>query len=98
PRYVEAGVVHEQPLPSSPGAAGEHADSVAVAPAPAPLAPPGPPLARLSYSALEEYARCGYRFYVERVLGLPALDVSAGPGGGANGGTERGILVHALLE
>src|SRR5205807_2416313 len=25
----------------------------------------------LSYSALAEYGRCGYRFYVERVLGIP---------------------------
>jgi ATP-dependent exoDNAse (exonuclease V) beta subunit len=65
----------------------------------------------LSYSALVEYQRCGYRFYAERVLGLPA-----GPGGGsaeppgANspplapltaGGpnaAERGTLIHALLE
>jgi ATP-dependent helicase/nuclease subunit A len=28
----------------------------------------------LSYSALADYARCGYRFYVERVLGLGAPD------------------------
>jgi ATP-dependent helicase/nuclease subunit A len=27
----------------------------------------------LSYSALGEYKRCGYRFYAERVLGLPAV-------------------------
>ena len=31
----------------------------------------GPPVAALSYSALGEYPRCGYRFYAERVLGLP---------------------------
>ena len=28
------------------------------------------PLARLSYSSLEQYARCGYRFYLERVARL----------------------------
>jgi ATP-dependent exoDNAse (exonuclease V) beta subunit len=28
------------------------------------------PLGHLSYSALDAYKRCGYRFYVERVLGL----------------------------
>jgi ATP-dependent helicase/nuclease subunit A len=28
------------------------------------------PVGRLSYSALESYARCGYRFYLERVLSL----------------------------
>ena len=41
-------------------------------PAPAPRHT-GPPVSRLSYSALGEYARCGYRFYAERVLGLPPL-------------------------
>ncbi|MGI9185878.1 MAG: UvrD-helicase domain-containing protein [Solirubrobacteraceae bacterium] len=43
---------------------------------PPPLAPPRappPPVGALSYSALGEYARCGYRFYAERVLGLPSL-------------------------
>lgn len=28
------------------------------------------PVARLSYSALESYKRCGYRFYLERVVGM----------------------------
>jgi ATP-dependent helicase/nuclease subunit A len=31
---------------------------------------PALPVGRLSYSALESYGRCGYRFYLERVLGL----------------------------
>jgi ATP-dependent helicase/nuclease subunit A len=67
----------------------------------------------LSYSALAEFDRCGYRFYVGRVLRLPALEGGAGqrrggrapdsPAGAdlAAGGltaTERGSLVHALLE
>jgi ATP-dependent exoDNAse (exonuclease V) beta subunit len=34
--------------------------------------------ARLSYSALSAYARCGYRFLVERELGLAAQQPSAG--------------------
>ena len=40
---------------------------------PAFTAPPAPrslPVARLSYSALESYHRCGYRFYLERVARL----------------------------
>ena len=43
------------------------------------------PVARLSYSALEAYDRCGYRFYLERVAGLrgvePGLagDIAAAP-------------------
>jgi len=56
-----------------------------------PAAPPVPPL---SYSALAAYKRCGYRFYLERVLGLPP---TAGRVAGA-GAVERGILVHELLE
>ncbi|MHB8656651.1 MAG: UvrD-helicase domain-containing protein [Solirubrobacteraceae bacterium] len=74
---------------------------------PLPLVPPaGPPAPRLSYSALADYARCGYRFYVERVLGIPALEsgraASAAPPASAGGddldGAARGVLVHRLLE
>ena len=39
---------------------------------------PAPPVSRLSYSSLGEYARCGYRFYVQRVLGLPPTAGAAG--------------------
>ncbi len=48
----------------------------------------------LSYSAMAAYGRCGYRFYLERVLGLPPV---AGRAAGV-GALERGILVHELLE
>jgi len=67
---------------------------------PAAAAPP-PPVATLSYSSLAEYGRCGYRFYAERVLGLPGPPESrpAAPGvGGARSATDRGVLLHALLE
>jgi ATP-dependent exoDNAse (exonuclease V) beta subunit len=48
------------------------ADVLAPAPVPAPAAgAPPPAVTTLSYSALGAYARCGYRFYAERVLGLP---------------------------
>jgi ATP-dependent exoDNAse (exonuclease V) beta subunit len=56
----------------------------------------------LSYSSLSELERCGYRFYLERVLGLPedrAAAARALPG--ATAGLEaraRGTLVHRLLE
>jgi ATP-dependent exoDNAse (exonuclease V) beta subunit len=43
------------------------------APAPPPAAEPAPPVTALSYSSLGEYRRCGYRFYAERVLGLPPV-------------------------
>ncbi len=70
------------------------------APEPLPAAAPAPPVTRLSYSALGEYQRCGYRFYAERVLGLPAIPEEPGTGAALTGlsATERGIVLHALLE
>ena len=60
---------------------------------------------RLSYSALQAYARCGYRFYLQRVLGLaPEEPPPLPPEEAAGEETERlearvrGSLVHALLE
>ncbi len=42
---------------------------------------PAPPVTTLSYTSLAAYARCGYRFYCERVLGLPEVSepTSDGP-------------------
>jgi ATP-dependent helicase/nuclease subunit A len=48
----------------------------------------------LSYTALSELERCGYRYYLERVLGLPERSVEGGPGGAR----ARGVLVHRLLQ
>ncbi|HJS49010.1 MAG TPA: PD-(D/E)XK nuclease family protein, partial [Gaiellaceae bacterium] len=55
---------------------------------------------RLSYSALALYERCSYRYFAERVLGLPPR-----AGGGAGeaqekrlAATELGDAVHRLLE
>ena len=86
-------------------------------PSPEPSATEGPPpLARpagivpvghLSYSALAEYERCGYRFYVERLLGLDAPTALVAEGfseGSAEppppGDRARGIgnAVHGALE
>ena len=55
---------------------------------------------RLSYSAIALFERCSYRYYAERVLGLPWRQ-SAVPSGDAPGGlaaTEIGDAVHRLLE
>jgi ATP-dependent exoDNAse (exonuclease V) beta subunit len=64
-----------------------------------------PRIASLSYSALASYKRCAYRFYVERVLGLPpverreASESAPRPGGGTVlSAAERGTVVHSLLE
>jgi ATP-dependent helicase/nuclease subunit A len=63
--------------------------------------PPAPELRRreanppaISYSSLADYERCGYRFYLERVLGLRETAGRVA----ASGALERGILVHELLE
>ena len=64
--------------------------------------PPEPPSGDLSYSALAAYGRCGYRFYAERILGMPTLDRDDRAGDdGATGSARRfafGNAVHALLE
>ena len=65
-----------------------------------------PPVATLSYTALAEHERCGYRFYLERVLRLPPvaerhLPGGSGTGSGTAGGLDaatRGVIVHRLLE
>jgi ATP-dependent helicase/nuclease subunit A len=70
--HLHTGPGSASPEPVAPGAAVAPA---LPAPPPAPFAPPSapaPPVGALSYSALGEYARCGYRFYAERVLGLPS--------------------------
>jgi ATP-dependent helicase/nuclease subunit A len=62
-----------------------------------------PPLRQLplSYTALTQLERCGYRYYLEHVLGLPENRAAAHgetrrrDGLGAR---ARGVLVHRLLE
>ena len=66
-------------------------------------APAGPAVARrelpetLSYSSLSDLERCGYRFYLERVLRLPETR-EGDRGGGELGARERGTVVHGLME
>ncbi len=78
------------------GAAGRRAAAWPAAPAvPRPRSAPS----ALSYSGLSSYAACGYRYYLERVLGLPARrEQRAGGAGGGLAALDRGTLVHALLE
>ena len=57
----------------------------------------------LSYSALSAFENCGYRFYVERVLGIGEPDVVAVDGGEEAEPEVRrrfgpGLAVHTLLE
>jgi ATP-dependent exoDNAse (exonuclease V) beta subunit len=64
-------------------------------------APRALPVSRLSYSSLEGYRRCSYRFYLERALRLPRVDppfvADPLPEAGL-GALLRGSLVHELLE
>jgi ATP-dependent exoDNAse (exonuclease V) beta subunit len=70
-----------------------------------PLLPPVVPRAptrRLSYSSLSDYARCGYRFYLQRVLNLPSIVPAWVPDAAAEGPVldprVRGTLAHRALE
>jgi ATP-dependent exoDNAse (exonuclease V) beta subunit len=63
-------------------------------------APPVHDVRRLSYSALALFERCSYRYFAERVLGLPPRPALNGTGDGDGGlaATELGDAVHRLLE
>jgi ATP-dependent exoDNAse (exonuclease V) beta subunit len=100
------GTVLRAPTPGA-GVVPPVAPAAAAAPPPPwePAAGEAPAAATgaLSYTALAEFDRCGYRFYLERVLGLPPderVAASAGSGRTTEGmaGTVRGSLVHRLLE
>ncbi len=107
-RGVAVSVLSEAP-PEPAGAAPDPAPVTSTVGA-GPSSPPVPAAARpapttLSYTALAEYERCGYRFLLERVLGVPALPPAPLPAGGVStasgaglGAAERGVLAHALLE
>jgi ATP-dependent helicase/nuclease subunit A len=60
--------------------------------------PPAVRIRRLSYSALELFARCSYRFYAERLVGLAPRDAEGGAAGGGLDPSEIGDAVHWLLE
>ncbi|HEY1450637.1 MAG TPA: UvrD-helicase domain-containing protein [Solirubrobacteraceae bacterium] len=67
------------------------------------LAAPDSQLARistLSYSSLTELERCGYRYYLERVLGIGEDRAAARSEAGEHGleARARGTLVHRLME
>ena len=114
PEDVPAPVALPAPV-GGPGA-DEPADAATVQFEPVPPELPdagAPPVSALSYSSLAAYRRCGYRFYAERVLRLPALPGDVGSGSGSAGASagaafadrpggltalDRGTLVHALLE
>jgi ATP-dependent exoDNAse (exonuclease V) beta subunit len=66
-------------------------------PLPTPLDDPD---ATMSYSSLAELERCGYRYYLERVLRLPERRAVPGATEEEDGleARVRGTIVHVLLE
>ena len=54
----------------------------------------------LSYTSLSELERCGYRYYLERILRMPERRSAPWPGaaGARLEARVRGTLVHMLLE
>jgi ATP-dependent helicase/nuclease subunit A len=67
--------------------------------------PDAQPISRISYTGLQRYAACGYRFYLERALRLPRTEeppVAEGEPEAAAAqvlpATVRGSVVHLLLE
>ncbi len=94
PAEAEVSVASAQPA---------EAEASLAPPAPPPPPGEGRPLPALSYSSLTEYQRCGYRFYLQRILGIPDQP----PGltdrteerepSSSVAAVERGILAHELL-
>jgi ATP-dependent helicase/nuclease subunit A len=84
--------------PETEGPGGDAQPELGLATLPAPRALP---VSRLSYTSLEDYRRCSYRFYLERALRLPRAEPPAAaveaPTAGL-GALVRGTLVHQLLE
>jgi ATP-dependent exoDNAse (exonuclease V) beta subunit len=83
---------------------GEAAEEAGPPPTPEPEPPPraaggprpAPPAqSTLSYTAIADYERCGYRYHLQRVIGLEDVEPAGGAGEGA---AARGVVVHALLQ
>jgi ATP-dependent helicase/nuclease subunit A len=88
--------VPASPEPGPAGGVQQPELGLAALPAPRAL-----PVSRLSYTGLEDYRRCSYRFYLERALGLPRADPPFAAEPLPETGISalfRGTLVHELLE
>ena len=86
--------------PSAQPVAGEQL-SICVAGGASPTPAPALAAATLSYTSLTELERCGYRYYLERVLALPEDRAAARAESPGHDGLEaraRGTLVHRLME
>jgi hypothetical protein len=106
-RLVTAGSLPaDAAAPGQRGRAGGSGTTLHAEPKIVPLPRPQPAQRRLSYSQLQDYARCGYRFYLTRVLGLPRVtpppldepEPVAVTEPAPLEGRIRGSLAHLLLE
>jgi ATP-dependent exoDNAse (exonuclease V) beta subunit len=94
-RYGEGAVGEDSSVPAGPLRQFERHEAA-----------PALPVGRLSYSGLARYQACGYRFYLERVVRLPELDLTGSdgeaepelPGSDELSPLLRGTVVHELLE
>ncbi len=93
----------DTPVPAEPGPVGREpveGEQLSLSVGGAPSSTPSASLESLSYTSLSELERCGYRYYLERVLGLPE-DRSLARADGGHRGLEaraRGTLIHGLME
>jgi ATP-dependent helicase/nuclease subunit A len=93
---ADAGSPTPAPTPAVPGAGDTPLGDIPLRDTPLGDTP-------LSYTTLHELERCGYRYYLERVLGLPENRAAAATGrDGVRGegldARTRGVLAHRLLE
>ena len=88
-----AGELFAEPVASEPQ--DELVEPQAIAVAASALAAPA--VATISYSLLARVAECPYRWYLEKVVGLPQRD-DDGYSDGSLGARARGTLTHQLLE
>ncbi|MEA2376015.1 MAG: hypothetical protein QOD53_2478, partial [Thermoleophilaceae bacterium] len=98
-RAPDAMAPRDAPAPEAGAPAEAPASPDAGAPAPAFSGVPAPrslPVAGISYSALEGYNRCGYRFYLERIAGLQGPERTRALASAAARGGEGGQLVLSL--
>ncbi len=96
PATIAADALIERARKGSPGTALPARAKVVPAPSAGRPAPQ-----RLSYTALGQYAKCPYRFYLERTLRLPPVELPFPLETTAISGLDprvRGVIAHRLLE
>ena len=103
PRVVEDEQMPPRPLRRAPSGASSVTSVTRLQPprdlATASAAPLRDPDGAVSYTSLAELERCGYRFYLERVLRMPERHAAAARAwAGELDARLRGTIVHSLLE